>query len=90
MGIVSIGGDVTKTVNLINKSRRSLEFNLECKTDYEKNSITFTETETTTLKPKEVLPIEVRFNPKARMTDFAHEILLHIDGNDESRKLFTI
>ena len=57
-GVVSVGGDVTKKVNLINKSKKSLTFNLECETEYENNAISFNK-EPMTIKPKEVLPIEI-------------------------------
>lgn len=57
-GIVPVGGDVTKTVNLVNKSKKAITFNLDCETEYENNAISFRKDQIT-IKPKEVLPIEV-------------------------------
>jgi hydrocephalus-inducing protein len=90
-GIVSKASDITKTVNLINKSRKPITFCLRgaIPEDLIKSALTITPSEEITLKPKKVLPIEVRFNPKARMPDFTHDILLDIKGN-EARKLFTV
>lgn len=79
---------MTKTVNVVNKSKKAITFNLDCETEYENNAISFRK-EQITIKPKEVLPIEVRFNPKTRMPNFTHDIGLHIEGA-ESRKLFTV
>lgn len=90
-GILSKGSDTTKTVNLINKSRKPVLFSLTSANpeDLIKNAITITPSEEVTLKPKKVLPIEIRFNPKTRMPDFSHDIFLDIKGN-ETRKLFTV
>lgn len=90
-GILTKGADVTKTVNLINKSRKPITFTLtsDSPEDLEKNALSITPSTETVLKPTKVLPIEVRFNPKTRMPDFSHDILLDIKGN-ESRKLFTV
>ena len=81
--MLRINGDVTKTVNLQNKSKRSVKFRLECDTDHAKNGVTF-EKGVQTMKAKEVLPIEVRFNPKNRMPKFSHEIRLVTEDGNES------
>ena len=90
-GIVAKGSDLTKTVNLINKSRKPITFTLtsENPEDLKKNWLSIIPSEESVLKPNKVLPIEVRLNPKARMPDFSHDILLDIKGN-ETRKLFTV
>ena len=90
-GIVSKGSDLTKVVNLVNKSRKAVQFTLTTpdKEDLVKNCISITPSEEVSLKPKKVLPIEVRFNPKTRMPNFSHDIQLDIKGN-ETRKLFTV
>lgn len=62
-GVVSVGGDITKKVNVVNKSKKAITFKLDCESEYENNAISFSKDEIT-IKPKEVLPIEVRFNPK--------------------------
>ena len=43
-----------------------------------------------TLKPKESLPIEIKFKPKIRLPNFEQDIMIHIDGIEEARKLFTL
>jgi len=87
-GVVAVGGDVTWIVNLVNKSKKAITFKLDCDTEYENNAVSFIKDQLT-IKPKEVLPIEVRFNPKTRMPNFTHDICVHIDGN-ESWKMFTL
>jgi hydrocephalus-inducing protein len=90
-GIVAKGADLTKVVNLINKSRKSITFALTTLNpeDLVKNQLTVTPSEEVVLKPKKVLPIEIRFKPDSRMPNFSHDILLDIKGN-ETRKLFTV
>lgn len=90
-GIIAKGSDLTKTVNLINKSRKPITFTLtsENPEDLKKNCLSIIPSEESTLKPNKVLPIEVRFNPNTRMPDFSHDILLDIKGN-ETKKLFTV
>lgn len=39
-----------------------------------------------TLKPRETLPVEVRFNPKVRLQPFNLELLMEVEPN-EPRKL---
>ena len=80
-GIVGVGSTHDRTVNIINKSRRSINFTLDCATDYKRNNIEFSN-EKHTLKPKQVMPIEVHFNPKSRMPDFWHDIMLNIENNE--------
>lgn len=43
-----------------------------------------------TLKPKEQLPLEVRFKPKARLGNFDQEVLLQIEGMEEKRKILNL
>ena len=68
-GIISVGGDITKTVPLINRSKRPVTFKLKPSdvSQFQKNHVTFVPDGELTLKPREVLPIEVRFNPKIRL-----------------------
>ena len=90
-GVVSKGADLTKTVSLINKSRKPITFSLTTAypEDLVKNCLSITPSEEVVLKPKKVLPIEVNFKPLSRMPNFSHDILLDIKGN-ETRKLFTV
>jgi len=65
-GIVSVGGDVTKTVPLINKSKKPVTFRLRPNdaSQFQKCNVAFAPDGEVTLKPREVLPLEVRFHPK--------------------------
>lgn len=42
-----------------------------------------------TLKPRETVPIEVRYNPKNRMPNFNMDIMLNIKDN-ESKQLLQV
>jgi len=42
-----------------------------------------------TLKPREVLPVEVRFHPKARLPNFNLDVMLSVEPN-EPRKLISL
>lgn len=90
-GVASKGTELSKIVNLINKSRKPISFSLTSNNpeDLKKNCLTISPTDEIVLKSKKVLPIEIKFNPKGRMPDFSHDILLDIKGN-ETRKLFTV
>lgn len=43
-----------------------------------------------TLKPKETLNVEVKFKPRVRLPNFEQDIMIHIDGIEDPRKLFTL
>lgn len=77
-GIVSVGSDITKTIPLINKSKKPINFTLlpSSAEQFQKNAITFTPDNERTLKPKETLPIEIRYNPKNRMPQFNLDLVL--------------
>jgi hypothetical protein len=62
--MVRVGGDITKTVNLLNKSKRPVRLELvESENNLKRNSVSFTPDEEFVIKPKETVPIELRFNP---------------------------
>ena len=43
-----------------------------------------------TLKPKETLPIEIKFKPTVRLPNFEQDIMIFIDGIEDAKKLFTL
>lgn len=90
-GIISVGGDITKTVPLINRSKRPVTFKLKPNdaAHFQKSNVTFVPDGEVTLKPREVLPIEVRFNPKIRLQPFNLELLVVVEPN-EPRKLLSL
>lgn len=49
--------------------------------------MTFTPDKELTLKPRETMPIEVRYNPKNRMPNFNMDIMLSIKDNESKQLL---
>lgn len=93
LGTVSVGGVATRVVPIINRSSKSVKFTItpENKEAFNKAFLTITPDEKEiTLKPKETLPVEIKFKPKTRLPNFEHNILLKIDGIEDSRKLFKV
>lgn len=90
-GIVSVGGDVTKTVPLINRSKKPVTFKLSPSdvAQFQKCNVSLAPDGEVTLKPREVMPVEVRFNPKARLPNFNLDIQLVVEPN-EPRKLISL
>jgi len=90
-GIVSVGGDVTKTAILVNKSKRPVTFQLLPSSEdaFKKNQIQFVPDKELTLKPREQKQIEIRFHPETRLPQFSIDILLQVKDN-EARKLVQV
>lgn len=90
-GIVSVGGDVTKTVPLINRSKKPVTFKLKPAdpAGFAKCNLSCSPDGEVTLKPREIKQVELRFNPKARLPNFNHELLLEVEAN-EPRKLISL
>jgi hydrocephalus-inducing protein len=65
-GIQSVGGDITKTVPLVNRSKKPVTFRLlpSDPSQFNKCNVTFNPDKEVTLKPKTTQPVEIRFNPK--------------------------
>lgn len=84
-------GDVTKTIPLINKSKKPVSFKLAASDDdqFKKCCVSFNPDKEMTLKPREQIPIEVRYNPKNRMPNFNLAIMVDIKGN-EFRQLLNV
>lgn len=40
------------------------------------------------MRPREVLPIEIRYNPKARMPEFNLDLLLQLKDNEAKQLLY--
>lgn len=90
-GIVTVGGDITKTVPIVNKSKKPVTFKLtpSDKAKFDKCNVAFAPDGEITLKPREVLPLEVRFNPKSRLPNFNLDIMMVVEPN-EPRKLMSL
>lgn len=93
MGIVSVGGNSTKIVPIINRSTKAVKFRIKPDNidQFEKAFLSISpEERDITLKPKETFPIEVKFRPKARLPNFEQDIMINIDGFEEPKKLFSV
>lgn len=90
-GIISVGGDVTKTVSLVNKSKKPVTFQLAPSNvdQFKKCCLALTPDKEVTLKPREVIPVEIRYAPKNRMPNFDLDVMLNIKDN-ESRQLIQV
>lgn len=70
---MSVGGNASRTVPIINRSTKSVKFRIRPADQAAFNkaflSISPDDREMT-LKPKETLPIEVKFKPKVRLPNF--------------------
>jgi hydrocephalus-inducing protein len=90
---VSVGGTATRIIPIINRSAKSVKFTISPQNidSFKKAFLTITpEAKEIILKPKETLPIEIKFKPKVRLPDFEHNIMIQIDGIEDPRKLFKI
>ena len=83
-GIVSVGADITRTVSLVNKSKQPVTFTLAPNNadQFKKCCLSLTPDKEVTLKPREVVPVEVRYTPKNRMQYFDLDIMLNIKDNE--------
>lgn len=93
-GAISVNSDIIKVIPLINRSSKAIKFKVEPanKEKFNKSALTISPDEKTdiVLKPKESLPIEIRFRPKTRLPNFEHEINLAIEGMEDKRKILTL
>ena len=94
IGAVSVNSDVTKVIPIINRSAKAIKFRVEPanKDNFNKCALTISPDEKTDiiLKPKEQLPLEIRFRPKTRLQHFEHEINLAIEGMEDKRKILSL
>lgn len=94
LGIVSVGGQASKTVPIVNRSQKAVKFTLKPRDEgaFNKNSISMNVgfNEVKTLKPKEVLPVVVKFNPRTRLPPFSQDLMLNVQGVEEDRALFSV
>lgn len=92
-GILKVGQDITRTVSLINYSKKVININLDCGTqlqDLKKNYVSVFPIKEFTIQPREHKEIEIRFNPRARLHQFKEELYYKIVENNEVRKLLNI
>jgi len=72
---------VVKTIKLLNKSKVNLEVEVEEKNKGELNDNFLTVTPTSSvLKPRGVLPIDVKFNPLSRVPRFVCDLNIKVQG----------
>lgn len=95
MGTISVDGKSNRTIPLINRSIKPVKFSIFPATSaFEKQDLSLklpgNKLTDIVLKPKEQLPIEIKFRPTVRMLNFAHDVMIRIEGLEENRKLFTV
>ena len=94
IGAVSVNSDIIKVIPIMNRSAKVIKFRVEPanKEKFNKCALTISPDEKTDiiLKPKESIPMEIRFRPKTRLSNFEHEINLKIEGMEEKRKIVSL
>lgn len=74
LGTVSVGGNASRVVPIINRSSKSVKFRIHPANQeaFDKCFMTISTSDKNemTLKPKETLPIEIKFKPKIRLPNF--------------------
>ena len=92
-GIVKVGHDITKSISLVNYSKKTINLTMDCNnqlSDLKKNFLSVFPIKDFSIQPKERKDIEVRFNPKTRLHQFKEELFYKIIENKETRKLLNI
>jgi len=87
-GVVSEGEEQTKTVKLVNRSKRPIEFELfdnqyMGRGTLEAKSVTYYPTTPTILEPREGIDLEIRYFPKKRMPSFSEDLMVRYAGNEK-------
>jgi hydrocephalus-inducing protein len=94
LGIVSVGGHNTKTVPIINRSQKSVKFQISPRDleAFNRSALTINvdSAKDNVLKPKEALQVKIGFNPKTRLPPFSQEIMLRVEGVEEVRQIFSV
>jgi hydrocephalus-inducing protein len=89
-GIQRIGADVTKTISLVNYSKRAITIKLDVGNQLEELSklcVSLYPEGAIVINPKEKHDIEIRFHPQSRINAFKKEIMYSVCENDETNRL---
>jgi len=89
-GIQRIGSDITKTISLVNYSKRAITIKLDVGKqleDLSKLCVSLYPEGAITINPKEKHDIEIRFHPQTRINSFKKEIMYSVHENDEEHRL---
>lgn len=92
-GVQRVGSDVTKTVSLLNNSKKAIKISLDCEDQIQTLSKFFLTVNPLTeimIPPKEKHDIEFRFRPQTRLHEFSQDLKFKIVENQEVRKLLTL
>jgi len=84
-----------RTAPIINRSAKLVKFKIapEAPEQFENFALTMkpsAKNNEVVLKPREQLPLEFKFRPKQRIPDFEQNILIHVEGEEEPRKLLAV
>lgn len=72
-GIQRVGGDVTKTITLINQSKKQVKISFDCGEQVlslQKFALSINPLGEIVIPPRDRKEIEIRFSPKIRLHDF--------------------
>lgn len=91
-GVLKVGNEKTKVINLVNKSKKPVNVTLidgSGEEEFKKYAVRFHPDEEIIIKPRESVPVEVSFKPTGRLHPFTNEIHMKF-ANGETRKLCTV
>lgn len=92
-GTLRVGQESTRTVHLVNRSKRVASFRLEEVLEagegrLDERCVSYYPARETILRPHEQTAIDVRFSPVARIPAFSEELLISLGG--EKKRLLTV
>jgi hydrocephalus-inducing protein len=92
-GLVSVGGDSTRIVSIINRSKKALPVQLLESGEYGGGSLTdrcisFSPKSEFVIGPKEIVSLQLIFNPTKRISQFSEDLQIRYAG--VSRKLLNL
>ena len=83
-GPVKTGSKATLSVPIINRSKRAATITLSKSIKLLANRyVTFNPNTSVTIKPKEILNIDLAFEPKSRIPNFSEELSIDVEGTPQ-------
>lgn len=92
-GVVNVGGDVRKSIALVNRSKKALPIQLIEEGQYgagilDDRCVTFSPTNEFIIEPKDTLNVQVSFVPNKRIGQFSEDLMIRYAGI--TRKLLNL
>lgn len=92
-GVTHVGSESSRTVSLINNSKKKIEITFDVDSqmeDLKKQFIQIIPSNSITINPREKTEVEISFKPTARINAFKTELCYKIIENQEKKKLLNI